>query len=49
MGFIRNEMTTDDMFLHVYSDLSKEELEKKVDQQLTSQRYKMTGGPKMGN
>lgn len=44
MGFIGNEIATDEMFLHVYSDISKEELDQKIDQLLVSQGYKMAGG-----
>jgi hypothetical protein len=44
MGFNRNEMSTPDMFLHVYSGISKEELDRKVNELLTLWGYKMAGG-----
>lgn len=44
MGFVKNEITTNDMFLHVYSNISKEELDQKIDQLLTTQGYKRAGG-----
>lgn len=43
MGFIKNEMATDDMFLHVYGDLSKENFDQRVNQLLESQGYKFIG------
>lgn len=44
MGFLRNEITTDDMFLHVYGESSKEGLDQKIDQLFISQGYKLAGG-----
>lgn len=44
MGFIKNEITTDDMFLHVYEESSKEALDQKIDQLLVSSGYKVAGG-----
>ncbi|MDR2121058.1 MAG: hypothetical protein LBP64_09350 [Tannerella sp.] len=43
MGFIRNETTTSDMFKHVYTNVSKDELERKINTLLTSWGYKSKG------
>ena len=44
MGFLRNEKTADDMFIHVYEESSKESLDQKIDQLFISQGYKLAGG-----
>ena len=44
MSFNRNEMSTADMFLHVYSGIPKEELDRKINDLLTTWGYKITEG-----
>jgi hypothetical protein len=41
MSFTRNEMTTSDMFLHVFNGISKEGLEQKINELLTGWGYKL--------
>ncbi|MDR1602398.1 MAG: hypothetical protein LBS42_08225 [Tannerella sp.] len=43
MSFTRNETTTSDMFLHVYNGVSKEGLEQKIKELLTTWGYKLKG------
>jgi hypothetical protein len=47
-NFIKNESTSKENFIHVYSGISKDELDKKIDKQLLSSGYRMTDG-KLGN
>ena len=44
MSFSRNETSTAEMFLHVYNGISKEELDRKIDNLLTTWGYTMKGG-----
>ena len=44
MYFIRTEMSTTDMFLHVYGGISREGLEQKINALLTNWGYKLKGG-----
>jgi hypothetical protein len=42
--FIKNDVTTKSNFVHVYSGISKDELDKKIDQLLVSSGYTMKEG-----
>ena len=44
MSFNKNETSTPDMFLHVYNGISKEELDRKINDLLTTLGYTMKGG-----
>ena len=46
--FINNEVTSKSNFVHVYSGISKEELDKKIDQLLISSGYNLQEG-QLGN
>jgi len=44
MSFNRNETSTSDMFLHVYNGISKEELDRKINDLLSTWGYKIKDG-----